>query len=622
MRRKESRHMKKKLLIILITSLVMIGLMGAFLWKMNSISKKLAKSEQALLEQELDINVSDKAWKDISSLDIIPLYLSGDQKNVVTKDYNSLDEIYNMENSAVAEEMLTDIKKRGEYMTERPLWAYNPYGTNNQSLYLYFRSEGKCYCRYTISVENEQIPDFTRTLSNGASGNISEEHEYQIIGLVPGEKNYIILKLYNNKDELAQTVTYTIDMPKSQVGAQTILESEEGRSKVSITNGLYMVFQKPVTTKKMVTRAVTEKQKKKGKTVKKKVKKKVAVVKQKSALLLYDNSGVLRGEIPVKDAGINAEIVYDNLVYQLDMNRLVQINSLGQVVDVIKSSEYSFVGEFAYDGYGSIYTLGESNYISSHPAFPDVLKIELESGEVTNALFGTEIQKVVESHYKEKVSYPGIDSIQVVGVNQVLLSSSQLSSIFKYSNISSLMPKLDYVISDEDLWKNNNKKHRKWRRKKLLTKAVAEGETEPPVETPLVDSILEEPEVPEIFPSQYGQNSMVIEKDSSLAEGQYLVYMLNNNSGAGAAKGNENSYYYRYLVDENAGTYVLDEKERLEKNAEGGNVIPFEESYLYCKGDSDTFLECDEEGKLIKSFQAQEELYRVYKSDWKGFWFY
>ena len=614
--------MKKKLLIILITSLVMIGLMGAFLWKMNSISKKLAKSEQALLEQELDINVSDKAWKDISSLDIIPLYLSGDQKNVVTKDYNSLDEIYNMENSAVAEEMLTDIKKRGEYMTERPLWAYNPYGTNNQSLYLYFRSEGKCYCRYTISVENEQIPDFTRTLSNGASGNISEEHEYQIIGLVPGEKNYIILKLYNNKDELAQTVTYTIDMPKSQVGAQTILESEEGRSKVSITNGLYMVFQKPVTTKKMVTRAVTEKQKKKGKTVKKKVKKKVAVVKQKSALLLYDNSGVLRGEIPVKDAGINAEIVYDNLVYQLDMNRLVQINSLGQVVDVIKSSEYSFVGEFAYDGYGSIYTLGESNYISSHPAFPDVLKIELESGEVTNALFGTEIQKVVESHYKEKVSYPGIDSIQVVGVNQVLLSSSQLSSIFKYSNISSLMPKLDYVISDEDLWKNNNKKHRKWRRKKLLTKAVAEGETEPPVETPLVDSILEEPEVPEIFPSQYGQNSMVIEKDSSLAEGQYLVYMLNNNSGAGAAKGNENSYYYRYLVDENAGTYVLDEKERLEKNAEGGNVIPFEESYLYCKGDSDTFLECDEEGKLIKSFQAQEELYRVYKSDWKGFWFY
>lgn len=589
---------------------------------MKSITNKLTKSEQALLEQELDINTSDKAWKDVTSLDIIPLYLSGDQKNVVTKDFKNLDEIYNVKNSAVAEEMLTDIKKRGEYMTERPLWAYNPYGTNNQSLYVYFRSEGKCYCRYTISVENEDIPDFTRTLSNGASGNISEEHEYQIIGLVPGEKNYIILKLYNSKDELAQTVTYTVDMPKSAVGADTILKSEAGRSKVSIANGLYTVFQAPVTTKKMVTRKVTEKQKKKGKTIKKKVKKKVAVVKQHSAILLYDNSGVLRGEIPVKDAGVNAEIVYDNLIFNLSSSKMVQVNSLGQVMDVINSKDYSLVGEFAYDGYGSIYTLGYLNYISSMKAFPDVLKIELESGEVTQALSGEVINQVVNNHYKKDVTYPGIDSIQVVGVNQVLLGSSKLSSIFKYSNINSLMPKLDYVISDEDLWKSNNKKQRKWRRKKLLTKAVAEGETEPPVETPLVDSILEEPEVPDLFQSQYGQNAMVLEKDSSLAEGQYLLEMLNNNSGAGAEKGNENSYYYRYLVDENARTYVLDQKERLEKNAEGGNVTPFKESYLYGKSDENTFMEVDSEGKLIKSFQSQEQLYRIYKNDWKGFWFY
>ncbi len=615
--------MKKKLLVILITSLVMIGLMGAFLWKMNSITNKLTKSKEALLEEELDINTSDKAWKDISSLDIIPLYLSGDQKNVVTKDYASLDEVYNVKNSAVAEEMLTDIKKRGEYMTERPLWAYNPYGTNNQSMYLYFRSEGKCYCRYTISVENEDIPDFTRTLSNGASGNVSEEHEYQIIGLVPGEKNYIILKLYNSKDELAQTVTYTVDMPKSAVGADTILKSETGRSKVSITNGLYTVFQSPIVTKKMVTRTVTEKQKnKKGKTVKKKVKKKVAVEEQHSATLLYDNSGVLRAEIPVEDAGINAEIIYDNLVFQYSKNKLVQVNSLGQVMDVVNSSDYIFNSEFAYDGYGSIYILGNDLKQSSMQNYPDVLKIELESGEVTEALSGDVINQVVNNHYKKDIVYPGIDSIQVVGVNQVLLGSSQLSSIFKYSNINSLMPKLDYVISDEDLWKSNNKKQRKWRRNKLLTKAVAEGETEPPIETPLVDSILEEPEIPDLFQSQYGQNAMVLEKESSLAEGQYLLEMLNNNSGAGAEKGNENSYYYRYLVDETTRTYVLDAKERLDKNKEGGNVTPFKESYLYAKSDENTFLEVDSKGKLIKSFQSQEQLYRVYKNDWKGFWFY
>ncbi len=615
--------MKKKLMIILFTSLVMIGAMGAFLWKMNSITNNLTKSEQALLEQELDINTSKKAWKDISSLEIIPLYLSGDQKNVVTKDFKDLTEIYNVKNSAVSEEMLTDIKKRGEYMTERPLWAYNPYGTNNQSLYVYFRSEGKCYCRYTISVENEDIPDFTRTLSNGASGNVSEEHEYQIIGLVPGEKNYIILKLYNNKDELAKTVTYTVDMPESAVGADTILKSEAGRSKVSIANGLYTVFQSPIGTKKMVTRTVTEKKKnKKGKTVKKKVKKKVAVVKQQSSILLYDNSGVLRAEIPVEEAGVNAEIIYDNLVFQYSKNKLVQINSLGQVMDVIKSDDYRFYGELAYDGYGSVYTVGYDDYHSDTPDFPDVLKIELESGKVTEALSGEELSQVAKKYYRKNIETPGITSIQVVGVNQVLLSSPGLSSIFKFSNINSLMPKLDYVISDKDLWKSNNKKQRKWCRKKLLTKAVAEGETEPPVETPLVDSILEEPEVPDLFQSQYGQSAMVIEKDSSLAEGQYLVYMLNNNSGDGADKGNKNSYYYRYLVDENAKTYVLDQKERLEKNKYEGNVTPFKDSYLYAKSDENTFLEVDSEGKLIKSFQSQAPLYRIYKNDWKGFWFY
>ena len=64
-------------------------------------------------------------------------------------------------------------------------------------MYLFFQTDGKCYCRYTISVKNDKIPDFTRTLANGASGNVSTEHEYQIIGLVPGQTNFITLKLYN-----------------------------------------------------------------------------------------------------------------------------------------------------------------------------------------------------------------------------------------------------------------------------------------------------------------------------------------------------------------------------------------------------------------------------------------
>lgn len=616
--------MKKRLLTILLTSLVMIGLMGGFLWKMNSMSKKLAKSEKELLAQELDIDKSEKALKDVDKLELQELYLSGGKKNVITREYKNIKEVYNTKKSAATEELLTDIKKKGEYTTEKPLWAYNPYGTNNNSLYLYFNSHGKCYCRYTVSVEDKNIPDFTRTLSNGASGNVSQEHEYQIIGLVPGQTNYIILKLYNSKNELSETLYYKVKMPKSRTGAQTILKSETGRSKVSIQNGLFTVFQAPVSNKKTVTKTVTKKVKKKGKTLKKKVKKKVTVTVEKSAVLLYDNSGVLRAELPVLQAGRNAEIIYDNLVYAYSSNGIAQVNSLGQVVGVVQSPNYLFTGEFAYDGFGSLYVPGYFLARSSMPVFADILKVELESGDVTQALGGEFLGTLVRSHLKKGNSRSGfIDSIQVVGTNQLLLSSSGLSSIFKVSNVNSLMPKLDYIISDKDLWKSDNKKQRKWLKKKILTKTLPEGASAPPEQTPLVNSILDtKQETPDVFVSQYGQNALVIDQPSSLAEGQYYLYLLNNNAGRGAAKENENSYYYRYLVDETAGTYILDQKDRLEKNAEGGNVTPFAESYLYCISDKKTFLECDTQGKTVKSFQTKQKIYRVYKNDWKGFWFY
>lgn len=615
--------MKKRMITILITSLVMIGLMGGFLWKMNSMSKKIAKNRNELLAQERDIDKSDKAYEDVERLELQNLYLSGGKKNVVTRKYGSLKEIYNTQKSAATEEMLTDIKKKGEYTTERPLWAYNPYGTNNNSLYLYFQSHGKCYCRYTVSVEDKNIPDFTRTLSNGASGNISQEHEYQIIGLVPGKTNYIILKLYNSKDELSQTLYFKVKMPKSKTGAQTILKSETGRSKVTIQNGLYSVFQAPVSSKKTVTKMVTKKVKKKKRTVRKRVKKKVTVTQKKSAILLYDNSGVLRGELPVIQTGKNAEIIYDNLVYAYDSNGIAQVNSLGQVVGCLNMpNNYYQYGEFTYDGYGSIYVLAD--YKADKAPGGHVVKFEISSGEMTDALSMADVlpsvlAKATKAGKKAQRSWIELDSVQVVGTNQLLLGSSKLSSIFKVNNVNSLMPRLDYIIGDKDLWKDYKRLKRK-----VLTKTLPEGATEPPQETPIIDSILEtKQEAPELFPSQYGQNALVLDKSSSaLAEGQYYLEMLNNNAGRGAARGNESSYYYKYLVDETARTYILEEKQRLEKNTEGGNVTPYGESYLYCTSDNNTFLERDEQGKLIKSFQVEQALYRVYKKDWKGFWFY
>lgn len=592
------KRMKKKLLTILITSLVMIAGMGAFLWKMNSVNRQQEKKKAALLQEEMDTDTKDKALEDVDKLELQTLYLSGDKKNVVTREYGSVDTIYNKAKSAAAEDMLTDIKKKRDYSEEDPLWAYNPYGTNPESLYMYFKSKGRFYCRYTVSVDDDKIPDFTRTLDNGASGNVAMEHEYQIIGLVPDKTNYLIFRLYNKKDELANTLYYKVDMPKSYSGAQTILKLEEGRSKTPLQNGLYTVFAGTGT--------------------------------KKQAVLLYDNSGVLRGEFPTKEIGYNMEQIYDTLVYEVDDNTLARVNELGQVVDCLEIPLHHIYGEFAYDGAGAVYVLAQP--VQRSQSLGSVVKVEVNSGDVSDALDLSDIPSLVKLVKRADKSgklkgrnYMAPDSVQVTGINQLLLGSSKYSTIMKVSNVNSLMPKLDYMMTDQKLWNISGKgKAMKRLRKKLLTKALADGQAEPTQATPIVNSILDSGKTttPELFRSQYGQNALVVEKSSNLAEGQYYVGMLNNNAGRGTSGQKNNSYYYKYLVDESAGTYALLEKERLTWNEKGGNVTPYDESFLYCRSGDHIFEETGKDGRQIRSFHVKGELYRVYKNDWKGFWFY
>mgnify|MGYP003046988641 FL=1 len=592
------KRMKKKLLTILITSLVMIAGMGAFLWKMNSVNRQQEKKKAALLQEEMDTDTKDKALEDVDKLELQTLYLSGDKKNVVTREYGSVDTIYNKAKSAAAEDMLTDIKKKRDYSEEDPLWAYNPYGTNPESLYMYFKSKGRFYCRYTVSVDDDKIPDFTRTLDNGASGNVAMEHEYQIIGLVPDKTNYLIFRLYNKKDELANTLYYKVDMPKSYSGAQTILKLEEGRSKTPLQNGLYTVFAGTGT--------------------------------KKQAVLLYDNSGVLRGEFPTKEIGYNMEQIYDTLVYEVDDNTLARVNELGQVVDCLEIPLHHIYGEFAYDGAGAVYVLAQP--VQRSQSLGSVVKVEVNSGDVSDALDLSDIPSLVKLVKRADKSgklkgrnYMAPDSVQVTGINQLLLGSSKYSTIMKVSNVNSLMPKLDYMMTDQKLWNISGKgKAMKRLRKKLLTKALADGQAEPTQATPIVNSILDSGKTttPELFRSQYGQNALVVEKSSNLAEGQYYVGMLNNNAGRGTSGQKNNSYYYKYLVDESAGTYALLEKERLTWNEKGGNVTPYDESFLYCRSGDHIFEETGKDGRQIRSFHVKGTLYRVYKNDWKGFWFY
>ena len=67
--------------------LVLLLAEQAFLWKMNDMNKKNgAKKNEAKLKEERDLleDQKDKAINKVDAVNIIPLEMSGDKKNVVT----------------------------------------------------------------------------------------------------------------------------------------------------------------------------------------------------------------------------------------------------------------------------------------------------------------------------------------------------------------------------------------------------------------------------------------------------------------------------------------------------------------------------------------------------------
>lgn len=612
--------MKKKLMTVLVTSIIMLAAMGVFVWKMSDISNKLKGEDKAKIEEEKDLleNQHGKAIDDVKQIDINNLYLSGEKKNVVTINYNSVNDVYDKSKSASAEETLTDIKKKTkEYTPEDALWAYNPYGTNSCSMYVYFNTDGRCYCKYTISVEDKSIPDFTRTLIAGKSGNVSNEHEYQLIGLVPGMKNYITLSLYNKNKQLSKKLVYCVTIPKSDIGIKTKISTQQGRSRQEISNGLYTVFGKGRTTTYKSVKIVTKKVKKKGKKVTKKVKKVITKKVTKDAIAMYDNSGILRTEIPLQAHNAkNMQIIYDSMVYPCATNKIVRVNKLGQVTEIYKINCYKQDGEFAYDGYGNIYftatALGRKKTRNSK-----IMKLELESGKVNLVLdFDTFLKEMYQKSGK-KTDWIDINSVQVCGTNKLIVSSKSLSSIFMVSNVGSLIPKLDFIIADKDIWakcKNLKKKVLKKYSKEDEEQADAE-ETESPDS---IEYILNQgKKKPDPFRSQYGQNAL-----TCTSSGTLYITMLNNNSGKYAKGANRKSYYYRLKINQSAKNYRISEKKAFEKTSNDGNIIKGDNVYIYCCSDKNKFIETDSTGKLIKCFKTSDGIYRVYKNEWKNFWFY
>lgn len=585
--------MKKRILQILITSIIMIAGLGGLSYYLYGRGQKLLNEEKKQASKELDIILEDSSKVIFEESKVTSI-------DNTTSKY-SPQVVYNETYSQGKTKEMEKKKRKNVYNFENPLWQWNLYGTNNLSMYLYFKTGENVSIRYTIQVEDKEIPNFTRTLYNGEKDNVTREHSYQLTGFIPGKKNYIILDMYNPSGKLLNEAVFSIDVPALASRAKSKLDVNVGKSEELISNGLYTIF-------------------------------------SDKYIWMYDNSGYLRSEIPLIETTSQKMIFYENnLFYGISGNQFVVVNKLGQVMDSYSIGKYEQYVDYLYNGYGQMWILATKPGKKSKSVKDMVISLDMDSKQVTELFSMEDLLKKMEKKAtkpkkEKKFDWITLNSIEQVESDSVLLSSRELSAIIKVEKVNSRQPKIAYMIGEEEIWKGTNYK------KKLLKKSGQDEADEEQAEEQ-ASSVLNLGEAEDVFFSHVGQSYIHYETSNDLSEGQYYLYVWNSNYGEWSTnkkfkwnvfsnigttkKDAEYSYIKKYLVDENANTFNLEEEQEVEYTKKNGSMQYYKEHRIDNYGSRKEFVEYDSKDRLLRKFShTVKNVLRVEKQDMKGFWFY
>lgn len=563
--------MKKLFMTVMITSTIMILVMGVFGFIMYQKKKKIQVVEDAKAQQELDILTYGMEKISIAGERVIDL--------PITVEHPSITSVYFGEYTDSQIKNIQHKKKKNLYDFESPLWIWDAFGTNHLSLYTYFKTKQEAYVRYTIHVEDETIPDFTRSLCPGEEMKTTREHTYQIMGFVPGMTNYMIMELYDAKDQQITKKIYKIEVPALASKATKKLQVSSGRSEQLVSNGLYAIF-------------------------------------GKKNIWLYDNSGVLRGEIPIQKRGAQNIILEEGkLYYSIDPQTVVSVDAQGSVSQCYGLGKYRLYDKFMYNGYGQLWMLVTEQGKKNKSVKDTVITLDLADKTVT-ALFSmdTLLPQMMKKAKKTngKLDWIALTDLAQINSDEMVVSSAELSTMFKVVNVNSRKPRITYMIGRKEIWKKTDY------RKKLL-KLTANEEDQKKNEEDEKTRILKMESVEQDSYPPFGETWLEKATDDTLAEGQYYLKVWDSNyaestsrpdikwsnfNGVGNQKNKARfSYLKTYLVDENAGTYTLMDKVKLTYTKKGGAALFYTDNHrIDTNGANGTYGEFDQNGKLIRKF--------------------
>ena len=479
---------------------------------------------------------------------------------------------------------LEELKHTGDmtWTATTPLAVLNPYGTGSNGLYLYFETERATAVSYTVHVDSEDIPDFTADAADSSGQEYSRTHEFQVIGLVPGETNYVTLTMTGSWGNTRQVVRFQVDMPETSSGYATRLEVTDGPSEAEQAEGLFTMMR---------------------------------VNGYLGYGFFYDNDGILRYEMVLEGYGFDRILtVGDEIVTCVSSSKLARINGLGQVTQVYDLDGYDLHHDIGFGGDGEILALAEER--GSETVEDRLLSINLEGGEVTQLLDFAQLMEpyfdmtrpvgATDDFFWQAGEWDWIhlNSLQYLPEeDSLIVSSRETSTIIKVKNLHT-DPAVDWLAGDDRFW----------------------------ADTPYADACLTQEGD---FVPQYGQHCVEYYADGE-EDGVYYLALYNNNYwslnsrdfemevadsvGTGLyQEDDETSQVYIYRIDENARTFSLERSFDVPYSSivSNGSLCGDSGNWTVNSGVAMVFGEYDADGELIReyAYECTMQNYRTFKYD-------
>ena len=217
---------------------------------------------------------------------------------------------------------------------------------------------------------------------------------------------------------------------------------------------------------------------------------------------MYDTNGVLRGEIPIIGYRSHRMLIQNQTLYMsVSTHRMAAINHLGRIEHIYNLGNYIVHHDYQFDQDGNLILLATNEEKNS--VEDCIIKLDIETEEVSELLDLEDLFKSYKesTDHKEgsKWDWMHINTLQYLSDDSVILSSRETSSIIKINDVST-NPSIDYIIGNEDFWKDTDYTEY------LYTKV---GD----------------------FLTSGGQHTVTYMEDDLLESGQYYLYMFNNNFG-------------------------------------------------------------------------------------------